>query len=192
MDHITLPSPVTSGTVSIEEALSKRRSIREFDGRQLSTEQLSQILWAAHGITDAEGRRTAPSAGATDPLQVLVATPDGMFRYDAAAHQLEILSQENLLAEIGEALGDDRVRRAGAVVAIAADERPTTARYDERGKRYVMFEVGHVAQNLLLQVAALGLGGYPIGAFDDSAVATRFSLTAEQEPMYVISVGHPA
>ncbi len=192
MDHIRLPSPATVSSTSIEEALSRRRSVREFDGTPLSLEQLGQILWAAHGITDAEGRHAAPSAGATDPLLVLAATPEGLYRYDAAGHRLEVAAEGDRLAGVAEAARDDRIRRAGAVVAIAADERPTVERYGERGHRYVLLEVGHAAENVLLQVVALGLGAYPVGSFDDAAVAAQLSLEADQEPLYLIPVGHPA
>jgi len=192
MDYIALPTPNTSGSISLEETLGRRRSVRQFDGTPLSLEQLGQILWAAHGITDAEGRRTTPSAGATDPLLVFVATPEGLYRYDAAGHRLEVLAKEDRFAGIAEAARDDRIEPAGAVIAIVADERPTVDRYGGRGSRYVLLEVGHAAQNVLLQVVTLGLAAYPVGSFDDAAVAAQFSLESGQEPLYLIPVGHPA
>ena len=75
MEHIALPSPTNTGSISLEEALNLRRSIREFDGTPLSAEQLSQLLWAAHGIIDADGRRTAPSAGTLTIRSAVCVTP---------------------------------------------------------------------------------------------------------------------
>jgi SagB-type dehydrogenase family enzyme len=190
MDHIALPPPDTTGSTSLEETLSRRRSVRQFDNTPLSPQQLGQILWAAHGITDAEGHRTAPSAGATDPLAVLAVTREGLYRYEAGGHRLEVISSDDRLDEIAEAARDDRIQQAGAVVAIVADERPTVEQYSERGERYVLLEAGHAAQNVLLQAVSLDLGAYPVGSFDDAAVAARLSLESEQRPLYLIPIGH--
>jgi len=77
------------------------------------------------------------------------------------------------------------------VVAIAATERRTTQKYGSRGVRYVHMEAGHVAQNILLQATALGLGGTPVGAFDDDAVAKLLRLNRDEQPLYLLPLGRP-
>ena len=85
---MTLPEPRQDGEVSIEEALLKRRSIRQYTGEPLTPQEVSQLLWAGQGITDPRGYRTAPSAGALYPLEIYVVVGDvenlaeGVYRYE--------------------------------------------------------------------------------------------------------------
>jgi SagB-type dehydrogenase family enzyme len=83
------------------------------------------------------------------------------------------------------------IAEAPCVFAINAVAERTTQRYGERGEtRYVPMDVGHAAQNLLLQAVALGLAGVPVGAFEDAAVGKVLG-TSEEVPMYILPVGHP-
>jgi SagB-type dehydrogenase family enzyme len=193
MDFVDLPPPRATGDLSLEEVLGRRRSRREFTGAPLSTAELGQVLWATHGITGPEGRRTAPSAGNTDPLEIYALTPEGLGRYDAAAHRLEVIDPSDLRGALAAVAGDDeRVLRAGLVVALAAVMERTAVRYADRAERYVVLGVGHAAQNTLLQAEALGLGAYPMGAFDDEGVRRVLHLAADCVPLYLVPVGHPA
>ena len=95
--EMALPQPKTTGRMSVEEALTLRRSVREFDARDLTAAQVSQLAWAAQGITDREqGFRTAPSAGALYPLEVYLVKRDGVFRYVPRGHTLVQRSQKDL------------------------------------------------------------------------------------------------
>jgi SagB-type dehydrogenase family enzyme len=193
MDFVDLPPPRATGDLSLEEVLGRRRSRREFTGAPLSTAELGQVLWATHGITGPEGRRTAPSAGNTDPLEIYALTPEGLGRYDAAAHRLEVIDPSDLRGALAAVAGDDeRVLRAGLVVALVAVMERTAVRYADRAERYVVLGVGHAAQNTLLQAEALGLGAYPMGAFDDEGVRRVLHLAAGCVPLYLVPVGHPA
>ena len=188
-----LPPPRLSGPMSLEEALANRRSVREYGDEPLTVEEISQLLWAAQGLTDPRGLRTAPSAGALYPLEVYVATAEGAFHYLPAEHALEEVSAEDRRGALWQAaLRQDPVREAPAVFVVAAVYERTERKYGAaRTPRYVHLEAGHAAQNLLLQAVTLGLGGVPIGAFDDAAVQAALSLPAEEQPLYVIPVGHP-
>lgn len=188
----TLPAPADSGRVSLEEALSRRRSVREFAQRALSDREVSQLLWAAQGITHAEGYRTAPSAGALYPLEVYVATASGLYHYEPRGHRLMQRSPADLRAVMqGAALSQEAVGEAPAVFVIAAVYARTAVKYRERSERYVHLEAGHAAQNLLLQAVALRLGAVPIGAFDDARIQRALALPADHEPLYLIPVGEP-
>jgi len=70
---VELPEPKLKSDTSIEEALFNRRSVREYSKEALSIEEVSQLLWAAQGITAEWGGRTAPSAGGLYPLEVYLA-----------------------------------------------------------------------------------------------------------------------
>ncbi len=178
----------------LEEALQRRRSIREYAPTPLSDREVDRLLWAAQGTTDEEGHRTTPSAGATYPLEAFAVTADGVFRYEPAGGLQRTVREGDLRADLDAAArGRGLVLAAPLTIALAAVPARTQGRYgEERGRRYVHFEVGHAAQNVLLQAVALGLGSVVVGAFDDAAVKAVLGLRADEEPLYLLPVGHPA
>ncbi len=188
-----LPPPGLRGAVSLEEALTRRRSVRDFDDAPLTDQELGQLLWAAQGITDERGHRTAPSAGALYPLEVYVVTAEGVFHYQPDGHFLLAVSQYDAREALYSAgLRQEAIRCAPATIVIAAVYERTAKKYGtERSPRYVHLEAGHAAQNLLLEAVALGLGAVPIGAFDDRGVQDAVGLDRDEEPLYLIPVGHP-
>jgi SagB-type dehydrogenase family enzyme len=188
---IALPSPRLDGALSLEAALATRRSIRELSGQPLSDADIGQLLWAGQGVTDADGRRTAPSAGALYPLELYVATADGVSHYLPVDHALEgVVSHDARPRLQAAALGQAPVGDAPLVIVIAAVPARTEAKYGrDRAPRYVHLEAGHVAQNVLLQAVSLGLGAVPIGAFDDAAVAEAVSLPPGSSPLYLLCIG---
>jgi SagB-type dehydrogenase family enzyme len=190
---IQLPRPARSGVVSLEEALSQRRSAREFSPGPLTERQLSQLLWAAQGITSSDGFRTAPSAGALYPLEIYVVLSSGFFHYDPARHRLDRLSPDDLRPAIYRAaIEQQAIREAEAVFVMTAVYERTAQKYGAaRSLRYVHLEAGHAAQNLLLQAVALGLGAVSMGAFHDAEVVKALSLPRNHEPLYLIPAGKP-
>lgn len=190
---IQLPTPRSKGTLTLEEALSERRSVRAFSEIPLTLEELGQLLWAAQGITDPAGYRTAPSAGALYPLEVYAITQEGAYHYDPLGHRLELHQPGDLRPALhAAALQQDSVLDALAVFVITAVYERTEKKYGkDRTPRYVHLEAGHAAQNLLLQAAALDLGAVPVGAFSDGDVKEALSLPDDQQPLYLIPVGHP-
>lgn len=188
-----LPAPEQKGKMSLEEALARRRSVREFTTKALTEREVSQLLWAAQGITHPEGLRTAPSAGALYPLEIYVATASGFYHYEPCSHRLIRLSDRDLrVAMRGAAMDQDAITQAPAVLVMAAVYERTSRKYGAaRTPRYVHMEAGHAAQNLLLESVALGLGCVTIGAFDDEALQKALALPVDQRPLYLIPVGHP-
>jgi len=189
---VDLASPHLDGGVSLESALLHRRSVRDFTEEPLSDEEVSQLLWAAQGVTSPQGGRTAPSAGALYPLEVYVVTADGVFHYLPAHHQAEMHARGDRRGSLQAAgLSQSAIGAAPAVFVIAAVFARTQGKYGERATRYVYLEAGHAAQNLLLQAVALDLGGVPIGAFADAQVSLALDLPGNHEPLYLIPIGHP-
>lgn len=190
---VTLPAPTLQGRVSLEETLAQRRSVRQFADRPLTQAELGQLLWAAQGVTSPDGRRTAPSAGARYPLEVYVVLPEGVYHYQPQGHQLDLhLAGDQRAALHAVTLRQDAVLQAPAILVIAAVYERTAERYGaERTPRYVHMEVGHAAQNVLLQAVALGLGAVPVGAFHDEDVQQVLALPDDQAPLYLIPVGAP-
>jgi len=192
LEVIKLPERARKGELALEETLAGRRSIRSFASEPLTMQEISQLAWAAQGITLAKrGYRTAPSAGALYPIEVYVVTAEGLYHYEPESHKLRVLKRTDLRGELARAaLDQGSVRTAPASFVISAVYDRTTRKYGERGRRYVHIEVGHVGQNIQLQAVALGLGSVTIGAFRDERVKTVLALPPDHEPLYIIPVGH--
>jgi len=193
---VVLPDPRLSGDVSVEEALTARRSVREYAPEPITLEEASQLLWAAQGVTADWGGRTAPSAGALYPLEVYVLSlavdglPAGVYRYIPNGHQLALISAGDIPAALKRACpGQPWTGDAAVVLAIAAVYERTTGKYGERGVRYVHMEAGHAAQNVCLQAVALGLGVVTVGAFEDDAVAELLRCGEQETPIYLLPLG---
>lgn len=185
-----LPPPQVSGGMSLGETLARRRSVRAFTGKPLTVEQVAQLCWSAQGITDTQrGRRTAPSAGATYPLKLLAALPEGLYEYVPAGHSLKRISDRDVRTRIAEIARQRWIASAGAVFVLTGDMSITTARYRERGEEYVWQETGHAAQNLLLQAVALDLASTPVGAYDEGALNQLLQLPKGWRTLYVLPVG---
>ncbi|MGB2841855.1 MAG: SagB/ThcOx family dehydrogenase [Halobacteriota archaeon] len=195
-ERIKLLEPSYTSNVSVEDALSKRRSIRDYSGESLTIEEVSQLLWAAQGITSPGGGRTAPSAGALYPLELYLVAGDvegidkGVYRYRPEEHDLEKVKDGDVRAELADAaLGQECVKDAAIDIVFTAVYARTTWKYGERGIRYVHIEVGHTAQNVYLQAVSLDLGTVVIGAFIDSEVKKIVSAGEQEEPLYIMPVG---
>ena len=192
--EITLPDPLKKSNVSLETAISKRRSVRTFANRPLALKQVSQILWSGQGITSSSGFRAAPSAGALYPIELYIIVNNveelekGIYLYIPEKHSLKLVKSGDYTAKVYNAgLYQDAIREAPVTVLISAVYNRTTSKYGERGKRYVLIEVGHVAQNIHLQAVSLNLGSVPIGAFHDSEMKKLLPL--EGDPLYLIPIG---
>lgn len=196
MDAIHLPSPRLDSAFSVERALKQRRSVRDFSGAALTLAETGQLLWAAQGVTSPEGLRTAPSAGALYPLEIILVAgnvtglPPGVYAYAPAGHTLKALAAGDRRAGLAQAaLSQQWMLDAPAVIAFCADERLATRKYGGKGVSYIYTEVGHAAQNVFLQAQALGLGAAVVGAFDDARAAALLQLPREQRPLYLMPVG---
>jgi len=199
---IKLPQPSYKSKTSIEEALKRRRSIREYEDKPLTIKHVSQLFWAAQGVTKpdpwlrAGGFKTAPSAGATYPLEVYMVVKKGgveglepgIYHYLPKTHEIELIKKGDYSKELMKAaLDQEYVEAAPVNMVITAIYERTTGRYGDRGIRYVHMEVGHVGENIYLQCVSLGLGCVVIGAFHDDQV--KEILGVDEAPLYIIPIG---
>ena len=186
---IKLPAPVTTGGMSLADAITKRRSIRELDTAALSWAEIGQLLWSAQGITGAEGLRASPSAGALYPLELYAATAEGVFHYRPATHDVVRTMATDVRGELRKASLDQGCMQAPCVIAFAAVSERVTSKYPEVGDICVKLEVGHACQNVLLQVTGLGLASVPVAAFDPPRLGRILHLPSDHEVMYLAPVG---
>lgn len=190
---IKLPEPVKKGSVTLEETLNERQSIRKYKNEPLTLKEVGQILWSAQG-TARHNNRTAPSAGATYPLEIYLAAGNvkgikpGLYRYVSGPHTLEPVKSGDIRKELSSVcLGQPMIQFAPVSIIIDAVTERTSKRYGKRAERYVTMEAGHAGQNIYLQAASLGLGTVAVGAFSDSGM---MKLIPELEyPLCVFPVG---
>jgi SagB-type dehydrogenase family enzyme len=203
--EIILPSPGYASSVSIEETMLRRRSVRDFRPDPIDLKEVSQILWAAYGITAPQsqpatlrgGLRTAPSAGGLYPLEIYLVAgkvnglKPGIYQYVAEGHKLVLHAAGDFRKELaGAALRQDFIAVAPASLVYTAIFSRTTGKYGSRGKeRYVCMDLGHSAQNVYLQVTALGMATCAVGAFADKMVSNTVMLPDHEEPLYIMPIG---
>ena len=186
-----LAAPRTSGGASLDDVLARRQTVRDFATTAIDRGDLAQLLWAAQGITHGTGR-TAPSAGALYPIEVYAVDAVGVWRYLPERHALALVHAGDVAPRLARAAGGQAaVRGAPLRIVVTATFARSQAKYGARGERYATLEAGHVAQDVLLEATALGLGAASIGAFDDDDVRRVLGLGAEETPMYIIAIGHP-
>ena len=206
-DMIKLPVPKLKSTVSVEEAMLNRRSVRDFKSDALSLEQVSQVLWAAYGVTKEMsspsflrgGLKTAPSAGALYPLEIYVIVGNvnglekGIYKYLPEGHFLIKIYEQDIRKELAEAaLNQEFIEQAPVSLVYSAVYSRTTKKYKDRGReRYVCMDLGHSAENVCLQVVAMGLGTCPVGAFEDRMVRNVIMIPDNEEPLYIMPIGYP-
>lgn len=190
LPEIKLPGPKYDGTVSVEKALKERRSVRSYKDAPLSMEEVSQVLWAAQGITEpSRGLRTAPSARAQYFLTVYLLAGNvtglkpAMYRYEPARHSLAVVDSRDMKSVLYKAVGQSPIMKAPiALVITGAQDRATNT-------NLMYLEAGHAAQNIYLQGVSFGLGTVVMGGFDPEAVRTACGFPAGQRPLYIMPVG---
>jgi len=195
-NSIALPKPRLEGKLTVEQALKKRRTVRSFFRVPLKLAEVSQLLWAAQGITDREGNRTSPSPGQTHAIEVYVVCGEGddlsagIFHYDPAAHALERMSDRDVRRELGDvSCGQEWLATAPVIFVLCAVPERTEELLGERGPRLLCMEAGHVSENIFLQALALRLGNAIVGRFEDDKVRAIVGLPAGVEPLALIPVG---
>ena len=196
--QIQLPKPSLKGNISVEEAIFKRRSVRHYKTDALSMEQLSQLLWAAQGITAADFFRAAPSAGASYPLELFVIAgnveglPAGVYHYNVKEHSLSLHMKGDIREKLGTtaAFNQKCLSQVPVAISICAVYERTMKTYGKRGERYVHIDTGHAAENIALQAVALGLATVMVGAFEGKKVSEILNLGDELKPLYIIPIGY--
>ncbi len=188
---IQLTEPKLTGTLTFEEALAKRRSVRLFSGKPLKYSQIGQLAWAGQGVTEPQkGLRTAPSAGEIYPIQLYFATEEGLFLYQPAKHNLEQTMDQDIRAKLAAAASmQQSVMTAGCNIIVAGSVRKLTGQFRSKAKTYMLLEAGHIAQNIQLQAVCLDLGSVTIAGFNAKDISKACKLPRDIEPLYIIPVG---
>lgn len=201
-EEISLPKPSYVGEKSVEETLRSRRTVRAFKSQALTSDQLSQILWAADGITADVGYlklRSAPSAGALYPLDIFVVIGEngvmdmetGVYQYMPDGHYIRRIKGKDVRTEVAAAaLHQMWIEEAPVTLVITGEYERCTKKYGKRGISYTYIEAGHVGQNIFLECEALGLGAGIVGAFYNDQVVKALGIEKRHDPISIMPVGY--
>jgi len=189
-DVILLLPPQTDGGMPLMKALKNRHTSREFAGKDLSAQQLSNLLWAACGInrTD-EKKRTAPSAMNYQEIDVHVSTAKGLFLYNPEKHNLTIILKEDIRDKTGK---QGFVKTAPVNLVFVADYTKM-AKSDEKTKEgYAMADAAFISENVYLFCASEGLATGVRAWIDTDVLGKAMKLKPNQHIILGQSVGFPA
>lgn len=194
---------VTSG-MSVDQAIQNRRSVRNFSATSLTLQDVSQLLWAAQGITDSERNyRSAPSAGHVFPMEVYLVAGDngvqglgaGIYRYNPYNNTLEKIVEGDQTYTLSQAAhGQTWVDEAPISLVITGNYQKMKDKYPDENlsTRFVDIEAGHIGENIYLEAVSRGLGAVAIGSFYDDQMINLFKLPSNETPIYIYPVGHQA
>jgi len=187
---VALPPVNKAGTMPLEQAMAQRRSARAFKPTPLTPQQMSQLLWAAQGMTDSPGHRAAPSAHSRYYITVYAVSSEGLFRYDPKQHALVPLPLKDAKAVLNQAGGQPSFASAPFCLVVAGDyKRAAAENPKEDSAKLVNLEAGHVAQNVLLEATALELAGVPAAGINVTKVQQTLGLDQASVPIYVVPLG---
>ncbi|MEW6232013.1 MAG: SagB/ThcOx family dehydrogenase [Chloroflexota bacterium] len=200
---IPLPPARGSRGLSLEEAIERRRSVRDYSGEPMTVEELSRLLYYTCGINEerwGQGLRAAPSAGALYPIEVypvvhhVADLAPGLYHYSYPNHALERLKEGDYrLSMVRHGVGQEFLGWANVVLVLAAIFQRTRWKYQERTYRYVLLEAGHIGQNAYLAATSMGLGACAVGAFFDDDLNRLLEVDGTQEAVvYLLAVGKKA
>jgi len=185
---VKLPPPQTDGGRPLMQVLKDRKSTRDFGPGTLSPQTLSNLLWAAFGINRPDGRRTAPSAMNWQEVSIYVATPEGVYIYDAKDNTLNQVLAGDFRAAMGT---QSYVKDAAVNLAYVSDLSKTDNAASSEAEMYTAADVGFIAQNVYLYCASEGLATVVRAGIDKPALAKTLNLQPQQKIILAQSVGYP-
>jgi SagB-type dehydrogenase family enzyme len=176
--------------------MRRRRSVRHFTDETVTKSELSQLLWAAQGITNPEsGIRTAPSAGALYPVETYLVVnaieqiEPGVYHYAVDRHELEQLRAGDFRSPVAQsALDQEMAYHASVVFVWTAIFERSKWKYKQRAYRYIYLDAGHIAQNVALAAVALNLGSCQVGALYDDEVNALLGIDGTEESVVYMTV----
>ena len=178
---VQLPAPERTGGMPLMDALNKRQSIRSFQNKDLSIQQLSNLLWAANGF-NRDDKRTAPTANNRQELELYITTREALYFYDARNHSLREIKKGDLRGETG---AQDFVAKVPLNLIFVVDMQKAS------GREYAFTGCGFVSQNIYLYAVSEGLGTVVRGSFDKERLHSLLELKPSQEVLLTQSVAFP-
>ncbi|MBI5680401.1 MAG: SagB/ThcOx family dehydrogenase [Methanobacterium sp.] len=201
---VDLPNPKFTGSMSVEQAIHDRRSVRKYTNESLTLNDVSQLLWAAYGVTEASKNfKTVPSGGHTYPLEIYLIVGNGsvkgldsgFYHYVPQNHSLEKILDGDLREKFAKASHNQLwIKEAPVNIVITGNDDKMMNKYKDNklSIRFVDIEAGHSGQNIYLQAQAMNLATVAIGSFYEDQVINILHLPSNERIIYSFPVGHSA
>lgn len=184
-----LPAPVKSGGMPLRDALSARKTLRNFSDRMLTPQELANLLWAANGLNRPDGRRTAPTARNASEIELYVILSSGVYLYDVQKNKLKLVLKEDIRNMAGT-----QEFTADAPVNILYVVDYTKINWDipmEKKRQYGAVDSGFIGQNIYLHCASEGMSNVFRGMIDAPLLHQKLKLPETKEVLYAHSIGFP-
>jgi len=189
-ENIKLPPPQTDGGIPLMQALKLRSTARAFSPKELPSQTLSNLLWAAFGVNRPEsGKRTAPSAMNWQEIDIYVALPGGLYLYVAEDHSLAPVLDEDIRASTGM---QPMAKDAPVNLVFVADFAKMKQGTKDDKVFYSAADTGFISQNVYLFCASEGLSTFVRGFVDKPGLEKKMKLRKDQKITLAQSVGFPA
>lgn len=187
---IKLNEPVKTGGISVMEAFAKRQSSSEFADKELSIQDLSNLLWAANGINRENGKKTAPSAQNSQDIDVYVALPNAVYKFDAQANNLILISEGDYRGLAGGKKDNPLPPSILYIVADASKYKPSAYNSIEHITDMNKVDAGIVSQNISIFCSRMGLGTKPRAQMNHAELKKVLKLSDSQTLMLNHPVGY--
>ena len=188
VETIPLPSAQKTGGMPLMEALQLRKTQRSFSPKELTSQQLSNLLWAAYGINRPDGFRTVPAAKNWFEYDIYVLKSEGWFLYEVSKHALLKMGNEDLRIYGGT---QDFVKAAPVILVYVADFDRMTGATDDLKKFFSAVDLGYISQNVYLWCASEGLATIILGQVDKPKVHEVLKLKPAQQVILSQPVAYP-
>ncbi|MDR0394689.1 MAG: SagB/ThcOx family dehydrogenase [Tannerella sp.] len=189
LQAIKLNEPNKSRGSAVMKALSDRHSDREFDTKDISLQDLSDLLWAANGINRSDGKRTAPSAMNRQEIDLYVVRPDGTYLYEASNHSLKPIAKGDYRKDV--AGGQDFAATAPLCIVLVAQLEKLGDPTHEQTRLIAAMDAGIVCQNINVFCSAAGLATVPRATMNKNELQKALHLSDTQLLTLNNPIGYP-
>lgn len=196
--RVALPRARARLFPSLDRVLARRRTSRGLAPNLPTRDTLGRLLRFSHGVTASRDRGPAPSAGGLQAMELYLAVLEGawldagIYHYDRRGHHLSRVAAGAPRAAWSRRVPSMAQYEGGALLfIIVGDAARVGAKYGDRGERLLLLEAGHLAQNICLLSASLGLAAIPLGGFFEEAIARELALPPGDLVLYVLAGGLP-
>lgn len=188
--YVDLPAPQTEGGKPLLNTLKERKTERKFSNRELTWGEISNLLWAADGVTRPDGRRTSPTARNAQEIDLYVVLKDAVYLYDPSLHKLSLVLKEDIRPLIGN---QPFVAKSPVnILMVLNGDKVNWVTSKEEKMRYGAVDSGFIGQNIYLYCSSAGLASvFRAAGIQREEVKTKLNLPASHEVLYAHTVGFP-
>jgi len=186
---IKLLPPQTEGGKPLMQALKDRKSMRAFSPKELPSQMLSNLLWAASGINRPEtGGRTAPTARNMQEIDIYVVKAEGIYLFDTKANELIPVLAGDMRSLTGK---QDFVKSAPINLVYVSDLSKMAGMPAQDADLYAAMDTGFISENVYLYCASSDLATVVRGWVDKTELAKKMKLRPDQRVVLAQTVGYP-